>query len=741
MKNNLLKITFTAITCIIALTTTYAQQLAFPGAVGFGSFATGGRGGTVYHVTNLNDAGTGSFRDAVSASNRIVVFDVGGYVSLATAVSVKSNITIAGQTAPGDGIGFMGREVSFSTSTNVIVRYVRFRQGDLDPDASKSGINFNNASNMIFDHVSVEFAQWNNIDAVGASNITFQYCITADPIGQQFAAHTETGPYTWYNCLFANSHNRCPLAKDNTQYINNVVYNYQAGYTAGNTAGLFSHDLIGNYFITGPRTTSASNAMYQVNNQSFYMSGNILDSNNDGVLNGSTLNAPSGTITLSSPWSSTTASIPAKTAALAYADIIAKVGASLHRDQVDALVIADVTSLGTKGDLWASQTTTGLANSGYGTLNGGTAPTDTDKDGMPDSWETANGLNPNSASDANTIGSDGYSNIEKYINSLVSGTAAATLTKHGTGAASQTVTLGTALTSFYYTWANATSVTVSGLPSGVTSTLDATAKTVTISGTPAVTGTFNYTITTTGGSPNASVGGTIIVNSGSTSTLIYQGENAVINTGVAETTNAGYTGTGYANTDNAIGTYVEWTVTTSTAGSFSIFFRYASVGDRPADIYVNGTKVISALAFPTTVAWTTWSTTATQTVTLLNGANKIRATATTSGGCANLDYLQVTGSGTLKSADVNVSTIKKEIELYPNPVTNAINISGSLSEKGNITVYIYNQLGDLVDDKNFGIIESGTFKISLPANNIKPGMYVIKVQISTDVKTLRFLKL
>jgi pectinesterase len=318
---------------------------------------------------------------------------------------------------------------------------------------------------------------------------------------------------------------------------------------------------------------------------------------------------------------------------------------------------------------------------------------------------------------------------------------AATLTKHGSGSSSQTITLGTALTSFYYTWANATGVTVTGLPAGVTATISS--PNVTISGTPTVAGTFTYTITTTGGSPNVSVSGTITVNSSTTSTLIYQGENAVINTGVTETKNAGYTGTGYANPDNAIGTYVEFTVTTSTAGTFSIFFRYASVGDRPADIYVNGTKVISALAFPTTVAWTTWSTTAAQNVTLLNGVNTIRVTATTAGGPANLDYLQVTGSGTLKSADVNdfsVSLSDREIKLYPNPVTNSINISGNLKAKGNVTVRIYNQLGSLVDSKNFGIIEKGNFNVSIPASNINSGIYILKVQMNAEIITLPFVK-
>jgi hypothetical protein len=395
--------------------------LAFPGAVGVGSAATGGRGATVYHVTNLNDSGSGSFRDAVGAGNRVVVFDVGGYVNLQSAVSVKSNLTIAGQTAPGGGIGFMGREVSFANSSNVIVRNVRFRQGDLDPDTKKSGINFYNASNLIFDHVSIEFAQWNNIDSVGAKNITVQYSIDADPIGQQFAAHTETGPYTWYNNLFANAHNRCPLAKANTIYINNVVYNYQAGYTAGNSSGHFLHDVVGNYFITGPRTTNASNAYYQMGNQTVYNSGNILDSNKDGALNGSTLNVGAGGTATSTPWSPLTSSIPTVPAATAYANVIAKAGAQ-PRDQVDTLVVNDVKSLGKSGDLWAHQSSTGLGNNGYGTISGGTRPADSDNDGMPDSWESKYGTNPNVADAGGDFDHTGYTNIEKYINGLLDGT-------------------------------------------------------------------------------------------------------------------------------------------------------------------------------------------------------------------------------------------------------------------------------------------------------------------------------
>jgi hypothetical protein len=395
---------------------------AFPGAEGFGAYATGGRGGSVYHVTNLNDSGPGSFRDAVSHNNRIVVFDVGGTIQLNSAVSVHSNLTLAGQTAPGDGIAVIGREVSFSNSSNDIVRYLRFRQGSLDPDTGKSSVNITNGSNMIFDHVSVEFGQWDNLDLNGSSNITFQDCILADPIGQQFNAHVTSSNVSFLGDVWSSAHNRNPLAKGDTQYVNNVIYNFQAGYTVANTSGVFHHDIVNNYFITGPSTTNAGDAFYQMNsNQSVYASGNLEDSNKDGTLNGGPV-TPGGVTHLSSPWSPTTSALPTLGAADAYAADVATAGASLRRDAVDALVIADVTSLGKTGHLWTNQTQTGLDNGGYGTLNGGTPLPDSDGDGMADVWEVAYGLDPNNPADANgDFDGTGYTNVEKYVNGLADG--------------------------------------------------------------------------------------------------------------------------------------------------------------------------------------------------------------------------------------------------------------------------------------------------------------------------------
>ncbi|MGH7950301.1 MAG: autotransporter-associated beta strand repeat-containing protein [Limisphaerales bacterium] len=422
--------------------TSRAQTLAFPGALGFGANVTGGRGGTVYHVTTLADSGAGSFRDAVSHSRRIIIFDVGGYIKLNSAVSCSGDLTIAGQTAPGGGIGFYGGEISFSDRSNIICRYIRIRPGSLTTSSTDDALALADARTMIFDHCSFEFGPWNNIDAVSGdwqttpvTEITFQNCLDADPTGQQFGAHTESVSSTmsWFYNIFANSHNRNPLSKINDVFINNVLYNCAAGYTT-HTSTKFSHDIVNNYFITGPATGGSSDfPWFQVDdNQSIYYSGNLFDSNSDGALNGS-ITTPywyqggTGTI-LSSPWSPVTTSVPTFSTAGAYRYAISAAG-TLPRDQMDNLVVSQVKTLGNgttgtgagtvgpDGGLYTSQSQTGLGNNGYGVINGGIPATDSDGDGMPDFWELTVGLNPY-ADDAMTIAADGYANIEHYLNWL-----------------------------------------------------------------------------------------------------------------------------------------------------------------------------------------------------------------------------------------------------------------------------------------------------------------------------------
>ena len=144
-----------------------AQTTAFPGALGYGAFVTGGHGGSVVHVTNTNDSGAGSFRDAVGGSGRIVVFDVGGTIKLLSAVTCSSSLTIAGQTAPG-GLKFDGGEISFSKKNNIICRYLRVRPGSDTHSSTDDAIAFADGRSMIFDHCSIAFAPWNNVDAVSS---------------------------------------------------------------------------------------------------------------------------------------------------------------------------------------------------------------------------------------------------------------------------------------------------------------------------------------------------------------------------------------------------------------------------------------------------------------------------------------------------------------------------------------------------------------------------------------------
>jgi hypothetical protein len=425
---------------IITFVNVAAAPPAFPGALGFGAKATGGRTGTVYHVTNLNDAGAGSFRDAVSAPNRIVVFDVGGYIALKSAVLVKSNTTIAGQTAPGEGIGFRGGELSYANQSNAICRYIRIRPGSETESDNDDALSLYRAKNVILDHCSFEFAPWNNIDGVGdnssgnlVTDISFQNCLIADPTGQQFGAHCESvnSDWSWFSCIFANSHNRNPLAKVNDVFVNNVLYNCSAAYTT-HTSTAFKHDIINNCFIFGPASTGTDNTWFQIDkNQSMYTSGNIKDKNQDGALNGDTTTPywyqGEGTV-LSSPWSPLSSSVTVYSSKTAFR-LAASLAGALPRDQMDSLIINQVKTLGkasagftagTAGpgsELYTSQAQTGLGNNGYGTIQGGTKDADSDNDGMPDYWEKSMRTNP-SVNDAMTLASDGYANVEHYVNWL-----------------------------------------------------------------------------------------------------------------------------------------------------------------------------------------------------------------------------------------------------------------------------------------------------------------------------------
>ncbi|HOB33373.1 MAG TPA: pectate lyase, partial [Verrucomicrobiota bacterium] len=208
-----------------------AQTPAFPGAEGFGRFATGGRGGDVYHVTTLEDSGPGSFRDAVSKPNRIVVFDVGGVIRIRSRISVAPNITIAGQTAPGPGITVYGNGLSFSGANNSITRHIRFRMG-VGGDSGKDAITIAHGHDMIFDHVSVAWGRDENFSISGpVTNVTIQNCIIAQGLQPHSCGGLiqTDGGVSILRTLYIDNHTRNPKVKGVNQFVNNVVYNWGGG--------------------------------------------------------------------------------------------------------------------------------------------------------------------------------------------------------------------------------------------------------------------------------------------------------------------------------------------------------------------------------------------------------------------------------------------------------------------------------------------------------------------------------
>ncbi|CAD7813002.1 Tetanus toxin [Chryseobacterium aquaeductus] len=435
-----------------------AQTLAFPEATGFGRFTTGARGAAnpqIYLVTNLNDSGAGSFRDAVSQPGRFVIFKVGGIVNLQSVVAVAANTTIAGQTAPGEGILFLGPRVSFSGSNNTIARYFRVRYGGTAQNQDASGIA--NGANIILDHMTFTWGtdevfsvNWDN-NGVAPDNITIQNSI----IGQGLHRHNHSagglmqppvgGKISLIGNLYISNKTRNNKVKGINEFVNNVVYNWgnygntyghtqsgEAYIMGGDSAGASYANIINNYFIGGPHTSNTVSTPFSVGNANFnlYGPGNYFDNNKNGVLDGTLVpqdltGFPTGDAAsiLTTPYDYPMKN-PTLSALDAYNNVVLGVGASYpRRDQVDQLLISDLSSKGTTAAYVYVQTdlTTqfGFTNGGAGHVYGAPAPLDTDNDGMPDAWETANGLNPNVA-DALAVSSTNasYLNIEVYINGL-----------------------------------------------------------------------------------------------------------------------------------------------------------------------------------------------------------------------------------------------------------------------------------------------------------------------------------
>jgi pectate lyase len=353
----------------------FAQtNLAFSGAEGFGQFASGGRGGKIFHVTTLDDSGAGSFRDAVSKSHRIIVFDVGGLIRLKSNVAVSSDISILGQTAPGDGISIYGKSVSFSGEKNVIVRYVRFREG-ISGDKGKCSVNLSGGADMIFDHCSIEWGRWDCLGLTrGSHDITFQNCIIGEGVDpQRFGSLSdEVTNITYTHNLWINNQSRNPKAKGKIQYVNNVVYNWGVcGLVGGHSGADHFQDVVGNYFIAGPNSNQHAVGECAATDHIF-LKGNFCDLDKDGKLNGRELTQKdfnsgesddkvisSAPTFVESPSNGSLDNLKIESAQSAVSNILANAGCSLHRDSVDARLIDDVKSFGTRGAIIRDESAAG----------------------------------------------------------------------------------------------------------------------------------------------------------------------------------------------------------------------------------------------------------------------------------------------------------------------------------------------------------------------------------------------
>ena len=395
------------------------KHLAFPGATGFGRYASGGRGGEVCKVTNLEDDGPGSFREAVSRPHRIVVFDVGGVIRLKSRVRVAPHITIAGQTAPGDGITIYGYGVSFAS--NNIVRHIRLH-GSIGMERGSCTLVADNLRNAIFDHVSVQWGRWDNLHVKYASDITFQYCIFGEAIDpQRFGALIERPDnLTIHHCLWIDNQSRNPKGKAFMQYYNNIVYNWgHSGYVGGHSKSHYHVDMIGNYFIAGPNSSENYLAMMTPTDH-IYQKDNYVDTNRNGQLDGSLIDDETfrekGATLAEHPYHGNGFLESLESATEAYQSVLLRAGAYLKRDQVDKRLIDQLTSLGKSGAIIHTEGAVG----GQPPMRGGEADRDSDNDGIPDQWERKHELNPNDASDASAYTlSKIYTNIEVYINELL----------------------------------------------------------------------------------------------------------------------------------------------------------------------------------------------------------------------------------------------------------------------------------------------------------------------------------
>lgn len=439
------------------------EAIAFPGAEGFGMHTTGGRGGKVLLVTNLNDSGSGSLREAVNTSGaRYILFKVSGTISLNSELKIKNgDVTIAGQTAPGDGICIKNYPVTISAD-NIIIRYLRFRMGD---EAKHEGDAFGSRfhKNIIIDHCSMSWSTDETVSIYNNENTTLQWCFITESLrnsvhdkGSHGYGGIWGGKYaSFHHNLLAHHDSRNPrlgesagsafALTDLTDIRNNVIYNWKGNSAYGGEA--MNVNIVNCYYKPGPATTKNTRIMAIDKNKNegtevydiwgkFYIDGNYVEGSTQttednwtyGVYNqfhgsyGTVSEEDKAAIKMSAAHDIGN-NVNTHSAIVAYDKVLAYGGASFKRDAVDARIAEELknktyTYEGSNGS------TKGIIDTqadvgGWPELKSETAPVDTSGDGMPDAWKEEMKLK---VTDNNPNGHDlstGYENIEVYINSIV----------------------------------------------------------------------------------------------------------------------------------------------------------------------------------------------------------------------------------------------------------------------------------------------------------------------------------
>ncbi len=408
----------------------HAQIPAFPGAEGFGAYANGGRGGDVYVVTNLNSSGPGSFYEGITtvpANGRTVVFAVSGQIRLASGVGARitaNKLTIAGQTAPGDGILLKDGTLRIS-GDDIVIRHLRFRHGKNGSGGDCIDLD-SGCQNAILDHLSMSFSTDENISSFGSppENLTMQWSLNAWGLEPHSCGGLwDQNRATCHHTLWAHNHTRNPKARPNTllEWTNNTTFDWDIGFIMGDsqTPAGWKANVRGNYFICPPgniRNSPLEKASLDRNgypNFSVWQDNNLHDRDGDGILNGTdrgwsivsgtaynaTTNPTGNYIRLAAPVAGS-ALLAVDPPLLGYKKLVSNGGAlrtdhaysGTLRDEVDTRLVQNLTSQ-TRNHITRESDLAGVSNGGFGTFSASASPIDSDKDGMPDAYESALGWN------------------------------------------------------------------------------------------------------------------------------------------------------------------------------------------------------------------------------------------------------------------------------------------------------------------------------------------------------------